>query len=101
MAPPAGQFAVNFGRMIDPEIDALLKLERESADPAVRQKASQDLNRIMGSKAENIWANWVVWANIARNNVHGLDAFKLEDGKSPTPNFNPGYLNLHNTWKSS
>ena len=75
--------------MIDPEIDANLKLERESLDPAVRQKASQDLNRIMGSKAENIWAFWVVWANIAKTNVHGLDQFKLEDGNPPTPNFFP------------
>jgi peptide/nickel transport system substrate-binding protein len=100
LAPPAGKFAINFGRMIDPDIDAALKTERESLDPAARQKASQDLNRIMGSKAENVWAFWVVWANIARTNVHGLDAFKLEDGKPPTPNFQPGYLNLHNTWKS-
>ena len=100
MAPPAGKFAINFGRMIDPEIDAALNLQRASLDPAVRQKASQDLNRIMGSKAENIWAFWVVWANIAKTNVHGLDAFVLEDGKPPTPNFFPGYLNLQSTWKS-
>jgi len=100
LAPPAGKFAINFGRMIDPDIDANLKLERESLDPAVRQKASQDLNRTMGSKAENIWAFWVVWANIAKTNVHGLDAFVLEDGKRPTPNFFPGYLNLHAAWKS-
>jgi len=101
LAPPAGTFAINFGRMIDPDIDANLKLERESLDPAVRQKASQDLNRIMGSKAEAIWANWVTWANIAKNNVQGLDQFKLEDGKPPTPNFFPGYLNLHNAYKTS
>jgi hypothetical protein len=86
--------------MIDPDIDANLKLERESLDPAVRQKASQDLNRIMGAKAENIWANWVVWANIHKTNVHGLDQFVLEDGNRPTPNYFPGYLNLHNAWKS-
>ena len=76
-------------------------LERESTDPAVRQKTSQDLNRIMGTKAEAIWANWIVWANIAKTNVHGLDQFVLEDGKAPTPNFFPGYLNLQATWKSS
>ena len=53
LAPPPGEFAINFGRMIDPDIDAILATERESLDPAERQKASQDLNRIMGSKAEN------------------------------------------------
>jgi peptide/nickel transport system substrate-binding protein len=100
LAPPPGQFAINFGRMIDPEIDALLATERGSLDPAERQQASQDLNRIMGSQAEAIWANWVVWANIARPNVHGLDDFKLEDGQPPTENFFPGYLNLHNAWTS-
>jgi peptide/nickel transport system substrate-binding protein len=101
LAPPAGKFAINFGRMIDPEIDAALAQERGSLDPAVRQKASQDLNRLMGGKFENVWAFWVVWANFAKKNVQGLDQFKLEDGKPPTPNFFPGYLNLHNTWKSS
>ena len=100
LAPPAGKFAINFGRMIDPEIDAALNLQRGSVDPAVRQKASQDLNRIMGSKAENVWLTWVTWANIARTNVRGLDQFKLEDGKAPTPNFFPGYLNLHNAYKA-
>jgi peptide/nickel transport system substrate-binding protein len=101
LAPPAGKFAINFGRMIDPDIDKNLALERGSLDPAVRKQASQDLNKIMGSKVENIWANWVTWANIAKTNVQGLDTFVLEDGKPPTPNFFPGYLNLHTTWKSS
>jgi peptide/nickel transport system substrate-binding protein len=101
LAPPAGKFAINFGRMIDADIDKNLALERGSIDPAVRKQASQDLNKIMGSKAENAWLNWLVWANIAKTNVHGLDQFKLEDGKPPTPNFFAGYLNLHNTWRSS
>jgi peptide/nickel transport system substrate-binding protein len=101
LAPPAGKFAINFGRMIDPDIDKNLALERGSLDPAVRKQASQDLNKIMGSKAEAIWAFWVTWANIAKTNVHGLDQFKLEDKKPPTPNFFCGYLNLHNTWKSA
>jgi len=100
LAPPAGKFAINFGRMIDPDIDKNLALERGSLDPAVRKQASQDLNKIMGSKVENIWATWAVWANVAKTNVHGLDQFKLEDGKPPTPNFYGGYLNLHNAWKS-
>jgi peptide/nickel transport system substrate-binding protein len=100
LAPPRGQFAINFGRMIDPDIDANLKLERESLDPAVRKKASQDLNKIMGSKAEAIWANWLVWANIAKNNVHGLDAFTLENGKTTEPVYFPGFLNIQAAWKS-
>ena len=45
-------------------------------------------------------AFWVVWANIAKTNVHGLDQFVLEDGKRPTNNYFPGYLHLHDTWKS-
>jgi peptide/nickel transport system substrate-binding protein len=101
LAPPAGKFAINFGRMIDPDIDKNLALERGSLDPAVRKQASQDLNKIMGSKAEAIWANWLTWANIAKTNVKGLDQFVLEDGKPPTVNFFCGYLNLHTTWKSS
>ncbi len=100
LAPPAGKFAINFGRMIDPEIDAALAAERGSLDDAARKKASQDLNRIMGSKAENVWSNWVIWANEAKTNVHGLEDFKLEDGKPAIQNFFPGYINLHNTWKS-
>jgi peptide/nickel transport system substrate-binding protein len=59
LAPPPGKFAINFGRMIDTQIDTLLQTQRGSLDPAVRKQASEELNRIMGSKAENIWANWV------------------------------------------
>jgi peptide/nickel transport system substrate-binding protein len=101
LAPPPGKFAINFGRMVDPQIDAALKTERESVDPAARKQASQDLNRIMGSKAEAIWANWVVWANIAKTNVHGLNDFTLENGKTALPVFFPGFLNLHNAWRSA
>jgi peptide/nickel transport system substrate-binding protein len=101
LAPPAGKFAINFGRMVDPDIDANLKLERESLDPAVRKKASQALNTIMGTKAEAIWANWVTWANISHTNVHGLDQYVLENGKTVEPVFYPGFLNLHTAWKSS
>jgi peptide/nickel transport system substrate-binding protein len=100
LAAPAGQLAFNAGRMIDPEIDRLLDLQRSSLDPAVRKQASQDLNRIMGSKAEAIWSVWLVAGNIARPDVHGLSDFKLEDGQAATPEFFPGYLNLHNAWKS-
>ena len=81
--------------MIDPDIDANLKLERESLDPAVRKKASQDLNKIMGSKAEAIWANWVVWANIAKTNVHGLEPSCWRTARPWNPNYFPGFLNLH------
>jgi hypothetical protein len=87
--------------MIDPAIDAALKTERESLDPAARKGASQELNRIMGSKAEAIWGNWVTWANIARSNVHGLDKFTLENKKAVMPVYFPGFLNLHNTWRSA
>jgi peptide/nickel transport system substrate-binding protein len=100
LSAPAGEFAINFPRMVDPEIDRLLAIERGSLDPATRKQASQDLNRIMGTKAEAIWSVWLVSANVARPNIHGLSDFKLEDGRRATEEFFPGYLNLHNAWKS-
>jgi peptide/nickel transport system substrate-binding protein len=101
LAPPPGKFAINFGRMIDPDIDKALVTERASLDAAARKQATEDLNRIMGSKAEAIWANWQVWANIAKKDVHGLDGFTLENGKGAEPVFYPGFLNLHNAWRSA
>ena len=80
--------------MIDPDIDANLKLERESLDPAVRKKASQDLNKIMGSKAEAIWANWVVWAQHRQEQRARARSFVLENGKTVEPVYFPGFLNM-------
>ena len=48
----------------------------------MRKKASQDLNRIMGSKAENVWAFWVVWANFAKQNFNRVPSASLDEAKT-------------------
>lgn len=98
LAPEAGKFAINFGRMIDKRIDDLLALERSSGDPAVRKKAAQDLNRIMGGDAMNVWIAWGIWGNIAKTYVKGVQDFKVPSGKAHMPVFYPGHVVISNIW---
>jgi peptide/nickel transport system substrate-binding protein len=74
--------AVNIGRFSDPEIDRLLDEGRTQSDPAVRQKAYEDINRRFGSEVYNLWFNWTLWS-YAMNGVQGELGPNLPNGDAP------------------
>ena len=77
--PPG--IAINFGRIKDTGIDKDLATIRASPDPAVRKAAAQDINKIFGAKAYNIWTSWTVWQIIANKKVQAVgDSFVGPDG---------------------
>jgi peptide/nickel transport system substrate-binding protein len=73
----------NFGKINDPEVDRLLDLGRVTADPAAREKAYEDLNKVLGSKVYNVWEYWIDWTIGTAPDVHGIYGPDLPDGGGP------------------
>jgi peptide/nickel transport system substrate-binding protein len=63
--------ALNFGRIIDDEVDALLDTARTSTDVAAREAAAEDINRRFAENVDNVWLTWGWWAMATAPDVHG------------------------------
>lgn len=64
--------ALNFGRIVDEEVDRLLAVIRTSTDEAERTAAAEDLNRYFAEQVFNVWNWWVYWGLAHRDNVYGV-----------------------------
>jgi peptide/nickel transport system substrate-binding protein len=71
---------VNFGRIDDPEIDALLDEGRVETDPAKRTKIYQDLTREFAKEWYMLWSWYTYWAVGYQNDVKGVTGPPLPDG---------------------
>jgi peptide/nickel transport system substrate-binding protein len=71
---------VNFGRIDDPEIDALLDEGRVETDPATRTKIYQDLTREFAKEWYMLWSWYTYWAVGYQNDVKGVTGPPLPDG---------------------
>jgi peptide/nickel transport system substrate-binding protein len=76
---------VNFGRIIDPEIDRLLDAGRVETDPERRSVIYEDLTRRFADQAWNLWSWYTLWAVAAKPDVKGLLGARLPDGGRPYP----------------
>jgi peptide/nickel transport system substrate-binding protein len=85
-ALPDGQIALNFGRLQDPEIDAMLEQQRTEPDEEARTQIAQDINRRF---AEQCWLSpdsWTLWGVASRPEIQGI-------GQSPIPDATEGVFN--------
>lgn len=87
---PDGQYVwwhsgmpTNFGKINDPELDALLEQGRAESDPAKRKAIYEDVNRIFGEKVYNLWFNWTQWDVATATDVWGVFGPDLPDGSKP------------------
>lgn len=71
---------VNFGKIADPEMQALLDRGREEPDPAARKKIYEQVNKIFGKQVYNIWAYYSEWNIASKRQVQGVAGPKLPDG---------------------
>lgn len=71
---------VNFGRINDPEIDALLDAGRVETDPAKRTKTYQDITREFAKEYYMLWSWYTFWAVGYQNDVRGVTGPPLPDG---------------------
>jgi peptide/nickel transport system substrate-binding protein len=74
--------ALNFGRIIDPEVDRLLGVIRTSIDEATRVTAAEDLNRYMNEQVFNVWNTWVHWAMATDTDVYNAGTLHIPDAPS-------------------
>ena len=100
-AAPAGEIALNFGRIRDDVIDENLNTIRTSTDEDERREAAENINRQFGEQVYNIWTNWVIWAIPYQSRVHGVQTpVIMPDGEESTVTgigFT-GAINLHQLW---
>ncbi|MDO8389241.1 MAG: ABC transporter substrate-binding protein [Actinomycetota bacterium] len=78
---PVGSLGLNFGRIKDDTLDALLEENRASDDPARKKEIAEEVNRLFGEQCYNIWGSWTIWGIMSKPSVHGPVAFELPDGK--------------------
>jgi peptide/nickel transport system substrate-binding protein len=79
-AAPIGQFALNFARNKDPQIQADLDKARSDPNQADRVAAYKDIGRRFAVDVPYIWTSETLWQVALRNNVHGLTSWTLPDG---------------------
>ena len=77
-----GELALNFGRIKDPQIDALLDQNRAETDPAKKQEYAEEVNKIFAEQCYNLWGSWNIWGIAHKPTVHGVENFTLPDGKT-------------------
>ena len=79
-AADAGSLALNFGRIQDAALDALLDENRASNDPVRKQEIAEEVNRLFGTECYNLWGYYTTWAIGTQLAVHGPTGFELPDG---------------------
>lgn len=79
-APPVGQLALNFGRIRDPQLDALLDENRASDDPVRKKAIAEEVNQLFGTQCYNLWGSYTTWDILYKAGVHGPVTFPLPDG---------------------
>jgi peptide/nickel transport system substrate-binding protein len=82
---------VNFGRINDPDMQALLDRGRTETDPDARERIYQDLNRLFAERVYNLWQSWTIWAIGTAPNVRGILGPNLPDGSGPFPGLATGH----------
>jgi peptide/nickel transport system substrate-binding protein len=89
-AAPAGEFALNFARNQNPEIDAALDEARASDDFETRQELYQQVEQLINDDFVYIWYDRATWAIVAANRVRGITNGPLPDGSAAFPMGGPG-----------
>ena len=79
-AKPVGELALNFGRIKDDQLDALLEENRGSDDPARKKEIAEEINQLFGEQCYNLWGSHAVWGIMSEKSVHGIEDFTLPSG---------------------
>lgn len=83
--PAIPELALNFGRFQDAEMDAQYNIIRQSSDPAERQAAAEEVNRLFGKNVWNFWTTWTLWGIIANPRVQSITSGTFADGTPAMP----------------
>ena len=73
-------FSINMARNTDPAIETALQKGRQTADPAARSAAYQEVASLMGKDIPYIWTDRTVWSVGAQPKVQNFDNPTLPGG---------------------
>jgi len=82
--------ALNFGRIVDPEVDRLLNEIRSNTDADARKAAAEDLNRYFGEQVFNVWNTWVFWGLAHDDNVFNVEGTTIPGAPDGVRGINMG-----------
>jgi peptide/nickel transport system substrate-binding protein len=71
---------VNFGKIADPDMQALLDEGRSTVDPAQRKAIYEKINKEFSKQLFNVWAYNADWTIASQKKVQGLEGPPLPDG---------------------
>ncbi|MEL7155739.1 MAG: ABC transporter substrate-binding protein, partial [Actinomycetota bacterium] len=77
--PGVPELALNFGRFQDPEMDAAFATIRQNPDPAARQAAAEEVNRLFGENVWNFWTVWTLWGIMSNPRVQNITGLEIPD----------------------
>jgi peptide/nickel transport system substrate-binding protein len=72
--------ALNFGRIREPDLDALLAEAQSTRDTAELDRIAQDISKSFAEHVNNLWLNVTEWENVFQGNVHGVGVLSLPSG---------------------
>jgi len=81
-AGDVGSLALNFGRIKDSALDALLDENRASNDPVRKKEIAEEVNRLFATECYNMWESYTIWGIAHKPAVHGPTGFELPDGST-------------------
>jgi ABC-type transport system substrate-binding protein len=99
-ALPVGQFAPNFARNKDPQIDQNLAIGRTSTDPSARAAAYRAIAQRLGADIPYLWTNRTIWMVAAKPRVMNFAGPTLPDGSKALA-LNAGVISTAQIWVSS
>jgi peptide/nickel transport system substrate-binding protein len=77
--PSVPELALNFGRFQDPAMDEQMGIVQQNPDPAARQAAAEEVNRLFGENVWNLWTTWTLWGVVANPRVQDITNLEIPD----------------------
>ena len=90
--------ALNFSRIIDPEMDSLLEQTWATTDAAELDELGKQINQVLGANVYGLWLNTIEWAIPFGPDVHGVGVMNLPSGNLGQPAI-AGRTWLHEAWR--
>lgn len=92
--------ALNFGRIKDPNLDALLEQTWQTDDLAKLDELGKEINKVFAENVYNLWLSETEWFIPYQANVHGINEMTLSEGKVVLPSI-AGRAWLQEAWKDA
>lgn len=92
--------ALNFGRIVDPNLDALLEQTWQTTDLAELDELGKQINTVFAENVYNLWLTETEWIIPQQANVHGINEMTFDGETVVLPSI-AGRVWLHEAWKDA